>query len=235
LIDTPTSVTEQALVILGNFGISMCGDGTIVAAPGVRDGFLERGEARLNSKGCESSEARPLRSQTANDGPMSEGKASVPGQMSDEMRRASLAVAEIYSRAARARGEVTFPPDHKFEFHKLCSAFPLMTGDEFAELVADIKQHGQREPVTLCRGQILDGRCRYLACRELGIGMRAVERKIADPVAFVVSANVRRRHLSTEQKRSLIAQLLKDHPTRSDRATAKVVGVDHKTVAAVRS
>lgn len=127
------------------------------------------------------------------------------------------------------------PPGHHFEFHPLCSAFPLMIGDEFAELVADIKQHGQRDPVTLYRGEILDGRNRCLACQQLGIGVRAIEREIDDPVAFVISVNVRRRHLSNEQRRDLIARLLQDDPTRSDRATAKLVGVDHKTVASVRN
>src|SRR4051794_27451846 len=56
-----------------------------------------------------------------------------------------------------------------------------------------------------------------------------------DPYAAVVSANVRRRHLTSEQKREIVAELLKAHPERSDRATATIANVDHKTVAAVRS
>jgi len=55
-----------------------------------------------------------------------------------------------------------------------------------------------------------------------------------DPAAYIVSANIHRRHLTAEIKRELIAKLLKEHPERSDRATAELVKVDHKTVAAVR-
>jgi hypothetical protein len=56
-----------------------------------------------------------------------------------------------------------------------------------------------------------------------------------DPWSFVVSANVHRRHLTSEQKRELTATLLAASPERSDRATAKLANVSDKTVAAVRA
>ncbi len=55
-----------------------------------------------------------------------------------------------------------------------------------------------------------------------------------DPYAYVISANIRRRHLTAEQKRELIAKLIKATPEKSDRAIAKIAKVDHKTVGAVR-
>ena len=55
-----------------------------------------------------------------------------------------------------------------------------------------------------------------------------------DPYAYVISANIRRRHLTAEQKRELIAKLIKATPEKSDRAIAKTAKVDHKTVGAVR-
>jgi hypothetical protein len=55
-----------------------------------------------------------------------------------------------------------------------------------------------------------------------------------DPYAYVISANIRRRHLTAEQKRELIAKLIKATPEKSDRAIAKTAKVDHKTVRAVR-
>jgi hypothetical protein len=56
----------------------------------------------------------------------------------------------------------------------------------------------------------------------------------SDPVEYITSANINRRHLMAETKRDLIAELLREHPERSNRATAKLVGADDKTVAAVR-
>jgi hypothetical protein len=55
-----------------------------------------------------------------------------------------------------------------------------------------------------------------------------------DPYTFVLSANVHRRHLTPEQKRELIAKLLKAKPEASNLAVAKQVKADDKTVAAVR-
>jgi hypothetical protein len=45
---------------------------------------------------------------------------------------------------------------------------------------------------------------------------------VTDPWEYVVSANLRRRHLGHEEKRRIIAALLKARPERSDRATAKL-------------
>jgi hypothetical protein len=56
-----------------------------------------------------------------------------------------------------------------------------------------------------------------------------------DPYTYVISANIHRRHLTAEQKRELIAKLLKAKPEASDRQTATAIKVDHKTVGAVRA
>jgi hypothetical protein len=57
----------------------------------------------------------------------------------------------------------------------------------------------------------------------------------SDPYGYTASRNAHRRHLTAEQKRDLIAQLLKAKPERSDRATAAIVGADHKTAGVVRA
>jgi hypothetical protein len=58
-----------------------------------------------------------------------------------------------------------------------------------------------------------------------GAGPKAIA--LNDPVSFVVSANLLRRHLSAEQKRHLIAQVLKLQPETSDRQIGKMIKADH--------
>jgi hypothetical protein len=56
-----------------------------------------------------------------------------------------------------------------------------------------------------------------------------------DPYAFVASANIHRRHLTAEQKRDLIATLLKTQPEKSDRQIAKAVKASPTFVGKVRA
>jgi hypothetical protein len=62
-----------------------------------------------------------------------------------------------------------------------------------------------------------------------------IREELGDSYQFVISANIHRRHLTAEQKRELIGKLLQADPTKSDRAIAKVVKADNKTVASVRA
>jgi len=94
----------------------------------------------------------------------------------------------------------------------LANAFPLIEGSEFNDLVADIRKHGQREPITLYQGKILDGRNRYRAAIEAGLADRiiVVDTEFADFEAardFVVSANLRRRHMDESQRTMAAAKL----------------------------
>lgn len=61
-------------------------------------------------------------------------------------------------------------------------------------------------------------------------------RMFADSEAYdyVVSVNIQRRHLTADQKRDLIAKVLKAQPEKSNRQLAKMVGVSHPHLAKVR-
>jgi hypothetical protein len=60
------------------------------------------------------------------------------------------------------------------------------------------------------------------------------DRPGGDPYAYVISANIRRRHLSIDDKDRLIVQLLKADPTKSNRQVAKLTDTSHPHVAKVR-
>jgi DNA modification methylase/ParB-like chromosome segregation protein Spo0J len=78
--------------------------------------------------------------------------------------------------------------------HPAADAFPMMDATRLDELKADIAANGQREPITLCDGMILDGRNRYRACIDLGIEPETREYG-GDPWAFAWSLNGERRDL----------------------------------------
>jgi ParB-like chromosome segregation protein Spo0J len=52
-----------------------------------------------------------------------------------------------------------------YEFHPVANVLPLIEGPEFDRLVADIREHGLLNPITIHDDMILDGRNRERACR----------------------------------------------------------------------
>jgi N6-adenosine-specific RNA methylase IME4 len=93
------------------------------------------------------------------------------------------------------------------QFHPLEGIFPLMEGQEFDDLVADIKVHGQHEPIVIYQDQILDGRNRYRACVAAGVECASVPYTGNDPLGYVISLNLKRRHLNDDQRRMVAARL----------------------------
>jgi N6-adenosine-specific RNA methylase IME4/ParB-like chromosome segregation protein Spo0J len=99
----------------------------------------------------------------------------------------------------------------EMKFHRLADLFPLIEGEEFDALVDDIRQYGQHEPVVLYQDQILDGRNRYRACLAAGVACWFEEYDGEDPLAFVVSLNLKRRHLNESQRAMVAAKLATLH------------------------
>jgi hypothetical protein len=85
-------------------------------------------------------------------------------------------------------------------FHPLADVLPIIGGAEFDRL-ADIREHGLKDAITLYRGKILDGRNRERACRKAGVRPRYVEFDGSDPAALVLSKNLVRRHLGAVRAR----------------------------------
>jgi N6-adenosine-specific RNA methylase IME4 len=90
----------------------------------------------------------------------------------------------------------------KFAYHPAADIFPMMSAEEFAGLKQDIEENGQLEPILIDikTGSIIDGRNRYEACLELDIIPECQPWEGDDPVSFVMTCNLHRRHLSSSQK-----------------------------------
>lgn len=86
-------------------------------------------------------------------------------------------------------------------YHEVANIFPMMGDEEYSALVDDIRANGQLEPIWRYQGKIIDGRNRYKACFDLGIEPIFREwRYDGSLIEFVVSLNLKRRHLSSSQK-----------------------------------
>lgn len=107
----------------------------------------------------------------------------------------------------------------KLSYHAAADIFPLLEGAEFAELVDDIKANGQLKPIILHPdGSIMDGRNRYRACLEAGIGPVFQTWELGDdqdPFDVVLSLNLYRRHLTSSQKACVAAEILPHFEARA--------------------
>jgi hypothetical protein len=91
-----------------------------------------------------------------------------------------------------------------------------------------------------CRTKVPQSPMRLLPAwkRELPSGVPVLGAwpwRYLDPWAYVLSVNVRRRHLTQEQRRRVVEDMVRRRPDLTDRALAKLALADHKTVAARRA
>jgi len=112
------------------------------------------------------------------------------------------------------------------EFHPLADAFPLIEGAEFEALCRDVQERGLQHPIILYDDMILDGRNRYRACHAVAIEPEFASFKGNDPLGFVISENLRRRHLDTGQRAMVAAKLegFTHGGKRSEPAHAATIG-----------
>lgn len=110
--------------------------------------------------------------------------------------------------------------------HPAANVFPLMGDDELQQLAEDIKTNGLREPIFRDgNGQIIDGRNRWIACKIAGshCGEHKFSGDQAEIVAFIVSHNLRRRHLD-ESQRAIVAAKIANLPHGGNRGNQHTGG-----------
>lgn len=140
----------------------------------------------------------------------------------------------------------------KFAVHEAAELFPL-DEEHIDELAGDIKSNGQQVAIELLDGKVIDGRRRLAACTRLGIEPKTRTVKVPDPVAYVLSLNLHRRHLTPSQlsmvaarvraiydkqakermesgKRNPVASLPQGNEGKARDLAGKAVGVSGKSV-----
>jgi len=135
--------------------------------------------------------------------------------------------------------------DH-IKVHPAADLFPMMSESELLELGEDIKKNGQKVQIIFFSEDgptrpavLIDGRNRLDAMELVGLPIHDEDGHPAfslrfmdgDPYDLVLSLNINRRHLTSEQKRELIDKVLKAKPEQSDAAIAKQTKTSDKTVA----
>jgi DNA-binding transcriptional regulator YhcF (GntR family) len=141
--------------------------------------------------------------------------------------------------------------------HPAADLFPLMSPDELKALGEDIRKNGLKErvkvlstwskplngfdPALELTNVLIDGRNRLDAMEAAGINLfrtdgqfensffLSLSGKVIDPYAYVISANIHRRHLTTAQRIELVEKVIKLNPEMSSRRAAKLAGVSPTT------
>ena len=113
--------------------------------------------------------------------------------------------------------------------HPIALLLPPMNEAEYKEFKDDILGNGLHNPIILYQDKVLDGRNRYLACKELEIDVWAREWEGgSDPIEYVISQNIHRRHLTAGQ-RSIVAAKAMNFHIEAARERQKVAGGDRKS------
>ena len=129
-------------------------------------------------------------------------------------------------------------------WHPDANLLPLMDDQALAVLAEDIEKHGVQEPVMLFENKVLDGRNRLRACKLKGLRLTSEHFETFQPNGlssreFVFTRNLRRRHLTIDQRAALAAELVPifrqdaskrvgGRPRKSEKPSAKLRGVSGK-------
>lgn len=103
--------------------------------------------------------------------------------------------------------------------HPLADLFPMLDQPDIERLADDICTFGQRQPIVVLDGKVLDGRNRQAACLFANIEPVYAPYDGDDPLNFVLSLNLHRRHL-TESQRAMVAAKIVDWERGLNQATA---------------
>lgn len=93
--------------------------------------------------------------------------------------------------------------------HPFLQMLPPVAAAPRRALIEDIMANGQKRPIILHRGMILDGRVRYYALRALGLPVKSVilQRSVGDALKAVIKLNNRR---LSDSQRTIVVRKAKE-------------------------
>lgn len=112
---------------------------------------------------------------------------------------------------------------HNPKDHPIAELFPMMSSAEIAQLADDILENGQQEPILIYEKKILDGRNRERACKLVGVEPKYADFTGDDPVKYVLSKNLHRRHLNESQRAMVASRIAELRQGEKKSNTARAV------------
>jgi hypothetical protein len=123
----------------------------------------------------------------------------------------------------------------EYPVHPCADVFPMMADPELRKLAEDIKVHGLAHPPVLWEDPkdkdklwLLDGRNRLEALAILERqgqpweGSPIIDVHVKDPASYIISANIRRRHLTKAQQAELIVKTIRAGNTHNPKSGLRV-------------
>jgi hypothetical protein len=111
-----------------------------------------------------------------------------------------------------------------YKVHPAADVFPMMSDEDLRVLGEDVKANGLKSPIIIynpspidldhaCDNVLIDGRNRLEAMERAGLETNPLDafevdyvsyHRSPDPVAYIISANIHRRHLTKQEQADLI-------------------------------
>ena len=116
--------------------------------------------------------------------------------------------------------------------HPAANLFPMLPDSELRALADDIKANGLQQPVVMFGAHLLDGRNRWRACELAGVDVKLRDWQGTQEQAlrYVISLNLRRRHLD-ESQRAMVADRVATMGEGRPKSTAEISAVSQTAAA----
>jgi len=113
--------------------------------------------------------------------------------------------------------------------HPAADIVPMMGDEDYRALVEDTRANGFLNPVRVTKERLLiDGRNRLCASVDIGLDVSIEEYTPSNPVQYVVSENVKRRHLTVGQ-RAMIGTAIEEYYAVEAKERQRAAGGDRKS------